>query len=156
MSPPVRDAGPADAASILSIYAPFVEETAVSFETDVPSVDEMAARIEGTSETYPWLVHEDGEVCGYAYACAHRGRAAYRWSVETSAYVAPDARRRGVARALYAALFELLALQGFVRAHAGIAQPNEASERFHAALGFERVGVYPSVGHKRGAWHDVA
>ncbi|RMF81859.1 MAG: N-acetyltransferase family protein, partial [Planctomycetota bacterium] len=93
---------------------------------------------------------------GYAYASPHRVRAAYQWSVEVSAYVHEEARGRGVGRKLYAALFEALRRLGYVNAYAGVTLPNDASERFHAACGFEPVGIYRRVGYKAGAWHDVA
>ncbi|MEO0601129.1 MAG: arsinothricin resistance N-acetyltransferase ArsN1 family B [Myxococcota bacterium] len=152
----LREATAHDAAGIRAIYAPVVEHTAISFEADVPSVGEIAARIGRVQSTTPWLVLDDqGVVEAYAYASPHRAREAYQWSVEVSAYVATTARRRGHARRLYTVLFELLALQGFAMAFAGITLPNEASVGLHASLGFERVGVYPNVGFKHGAWHDV-
>lgn len=152
----VRLAAPADAAGVLAIYEPYVRDTAVSFELDVPTVEAMADRIASTLPARPWLVvADDGVILGYAYAGTHRSRAAYQWSVETSVYVAPEARRRGVARALYGALLEVLRRQGFATALAGIAQPNASSVGFHEALGFRPVGVYPAVGFKAGAWHDV-
>ena len=93
---------------------------------------------------------------GYAYGSMHRERAAYRWSVETSAYVDPGAQRTGIGRALYRALFEALARKGFCNALAGIALPNEPSVAFHRSVGFEPIGVFTKVGRKFGAWHDVA
>ncbi|WP_435177238.1 GNAT family N-acetyltransferase [Halorussus sp. AFM4] len=95
------------------------------------------------------------EIAGYAYAGRHRKRDGYRWSVDVSVYVAERHRRKGVARGLYQSLFEVLRLQGFHNAYAGIALPNEASVGLHESLGFEPVGVYESVGYKRGAWRDV-
>lgn len=157
MNKVLRLAEPADAAGILAIYAPVVRETAISFELEPPSEEEMRRRIETTRERRPWLVCSDGEaVAGYAYAAAHRERPAYQWSVETSVYVHPDHRRRGVAHGLYTALLAALRAQGFANALAGIALPNPASVGFHEACGFRHVGVYHSVGYKLGAWHDVA
>jgi phosphinothricin acetyltransferase len=105
---------------------------------------------------FPWLVWEDaGEIKGYAYASEHRTRKAYQWSVEVSVYVREDARRLGVARALYGRLFEVLKRQGFYNAYAGIALPNDASVALHESLGFQKIGVYKAVGHKFGAWRDV-
>ncbi len=128
----------------------------ISFELEPPTAGDMRRRIEQTLERYPWLVHVDaGRVEGYAYASAHRSRAAYQWSVDVSAYVHEAARRRGVARSLYEALFEILVQQGFYNAYAGIALPNTASVGFHEALGFKLVGIYREVGFKLGAWHDV-
>lgn len=153
----IRPAARKDAAAIADIYAPFVESTTISFETDAPSAHEMAARVERVTKTYPWLVAETGDgLAGYAYASRHRTRAAYRWSVEVAVYIREEARRQGAARALYARLFEILAAQNFHAAFAGIALPNEASLAFHEAMGFEPVGVYREVGYKLGAWRDVS
>lgn len=146
-----------DAPGIHEIYAPIVAETAISFELEVPSIDELAQRVTTLLERYPWLVAEDGgRVTGYAYGSAHRSRAAYGWSTDASLYVHPDAHRQGLGRALYAALFDLLGRQGFTQVFAGIALPNAASEGLHEAVGFTPVGVYRAVGWKLGRWHDVA
>ncbi|HVA36101.1 MAG TPA: arsinothricin resistance N-acetyltransferase ArsN1 family B [Candidatus Dormibacteraeota bacterium] len=153
----MRLAQAADAAQIAAIYAPIVERTAISMEERAPSADEVAARIAATVPTWPWLVADDGGgILGYVYAGRHRERAGYRWAVDTAVYVAERGRRRGVGRALYGALFRLLALQGYHRAYAGIALPNEGSLALHRAVGFEPVGVYRRVGFKLGAWHDVS
>lgn len=152
----VRRASAADAAACLDIYRPYVLDTAVTFETDVPTVEDMAARIEGALATHEWLVLEsDGGIGGYAYAHQFNPRAAYLWSVETSVYVARDRQRTGAGRALYAELLRRLAERGFRRAFAGIAQPNDASNALHGAFGFRPVGRYRRVGWKHGAWHDV-
>lgn len=153
----LRHARESDGAAMWAIYAPYVERTATSFELEAPSIEEMAARVARHSDTHPWLVAEEGgELLGYAYASPHRARAAYQWCVEVSAYVAAVARRRGVARRLYTALFRQLEAQGYVNAYAGIRVPNDESVGFHEALGFVRVALYPRVGWKLGAWHDVA
>lgn len=152
-----------DAADVQGIYAPYVTDSAVSFEQTAPNVAEMADRIDHTTEQYPWLVcvpdagddAETGRVVGYAYASQHRSRAAYRWSVDVSVYVAESVRRGGVATALYTALCEVLRAQNYVNAYAGTALPNPASTGFHAAMGFETVGTYAEVGFKNGAWRDV-
>jgi phosphinothricin acetyltransferase len=94
-------------------------------------------------------------VAGYVYACGHRERAAYRWAVEVTAYVAADYRRRGLGRALYTSLFSILRRQGYFKAFAGITLPNEPSVRLHETLGFEPIGVYRGVGYKLGRWLDV-
>lgn len=156
MIPTIRLARPDDAPAIRDIYAPAVTETIISFEGEPPTEDEMRRRIEDTHLTHPWLVCErHGEIAGYAYASPHRGRAAYRWSVDVSVYVQRDHRRKGGGRGLYESLFAILDLQGFVNAYAGIALPNEASVTLHESLGFEPVGVYEEVGYKHGAWRDV-
>jgi L-amino acid N-acyltransferase YncA len=153
----VRRAHPAqDAAACAAIYAPFVADTPVSFEERPPGEEEMRERIEGLAQRYPWLVAEEaGAVVGFAYASPHRERAAYRWAVDVTVYVAEGSRGRGVGRALYERLLELLAHQGFAVACAGITLPNAASVALHEACGFERVGVYPGIGWKAGAWRDV-
>ncbi len=156
----IRLATPADAPAVRAIYAPHVAQGHASFEADVPPDEEMAARIGRTLARLPWLVATAGEadsgaVVGYAYATAHRDRTAYQWGVEVSVYVHPEAQRRGVGRALYAALHALLAAQGFVNAYAGIALPNPSSVALHEALGYVPVGVYRGVGFKACAWRDV-
>ena len=152
----IRPATPDDAAAVRAIYAPHVTDSATSFETEVPSVDEVRQRIEAVLATHPWLVDEDADgVAGYAYAGPHRARAAYGWAAEVSVYVDGRTRRRGVARGLYDALLERLRAQGFALALAGITLPNPASVGFHEALGFRPVGVFPALGFKHGAWHDV-
>jgi len=153
----IRMAREADARAILAIYAPFCAATAVSFELEPPSEDEIASRIRAVTAYCPWLILEDdGAVTGYAYGGPHNERAAYGWSVDVTVYVAPSHLRRGVGRALYTTLFELLRQQGFFKAYAGVALPNPASTALHEAMGFEPVGVYKGVGYKLGAWRDVA
>lgn len=152
----IRLATAEDAASIAAIYAPIVRETPISFELVPPDADEFRRRIASVLPRKPWLVCvERGRVLGYAYAHAFRDRPAYRWTVETSVYVAEEARRRGVAGALYRDLMARLAAQGFVTAVAGITLPNPASVALHERFGFRPVGVVPRCGFKFGAWHDV-
>ena len=156
MGPIIRLATLDDAEAIRDIYAPFCEATPISFETQAPSVDEMRRRIAKTLESLPWLVQEhQGEIVGYAYASPHRERAAYRWSVDVSAYVRDGHRRTGIGRALYTSLFELLRLQGFHNALAGITLPNPGSVGLHESMGFQSVGIYRRIGFKCGEWHDV-
>jgi phosphinothricin acetyltransferase len=145
-----------DAAQICEIYAPNVTDGFVSFETQAPDAQDMRARIEKTLATHPWLVHDEGgRILGYAYGSRHRERAAYQWSCDVSCYVRPEARGRGVAKALYTQLLARLQAQGFRNAYAGIALPNDASVRLHESVGFEPIGVYRGVGFKNGAWRDV-
>jgi len=152
----IRTATTADAAAIQRIYAPIVRETVISFEYEPPSVEEMAGRIAATLQTHPYLVAvADGEVCGYVYASAHAERAAYRHSVNTTVYIAPEAQRTGVGRALYVELLADLKRRGFHAAFAGIALPNPGSVALHELVGFRPLGVYREVGFKFGAWHDV-
>jgi phosphinothricin acetyltransferase len=155
--PLVRRAVAEDASACVAIYAPYVCDTAITFETEVPTVAEMAARIAAAQATHEWLVAEvDGDVIGYAYAREFKQRAAYRWSVETSVYMSARRRRTGGGRVLYAELLRRLAERGYRRAFAGITQPNDASIDFHRAVGFEPVGRYLRVGWKLDGWHDVA
>ena len=153
----IRMARIADADEIAAIYRPSVTDAATSFEIDAPDGAEMARRIEAVLAVAPWLVciGPAGDIAGYAYAGRHRERPAYQWSVDATVYIRADHRRRGVGRALYGVLFELLRLQGFCVAHAGITLPNAGSVGLHEALGFRPVGVYPAVGWKLGAWRDV-
>jgi phosphinothricin acetyltransferase len=153
----IRLASERDAVAVAAIYAPFCDSRAVSFEITAPSRDEMANRIRTTTAQFPWLVLEDGgTVAGYAYASRHRDRAAYQWAVDAAVYVGDGYRGRGVGRALYTSLFELLTLQGYFKVCAGITLPNPASVGLHEAVGFKLVGVYRGIGYKLGAWHDVA
>ncbi|EME9750193.1 GNAT family N-acetyltransferase [Pseudomonas aeruginosa] len=152
----IRLASPEDAESIQAIYAPVVLNTAISFEEVPPSVEEMRMRILSTMRSYPYLVAvRDGVVLGYAYASQHRARAAYRWAVDVTVYIAQDARRQGVGRALYDVLLPILRRLEYRSAYAGIALPNEGSVGLHQHLGFSCIGVFPKVGYKHGAWHDV-
>jgi phosphinothricin acetyltransferase len=153
----IRPATGHDASAVAGIYAPYVDHTAISFEDVAPGPDEMAARIAKCRAGWEWLVAEvDGAVVGYAYGSEHRARAAYRWSVEVSAYVSRDHHRKGIGRALYRALFAELADRGFCNAFAGITLPNDPSVKLHLSVGFEPIGTFRSIGWKFGRWHDVA
>jgi L-amino acid N-acyltransferase YncA len=153
----IRRATADDAAAIASIYAPYVRASVVSFETEAPDEAEMEGRIAALGDLYPWLVacDEDGSLRGYAYGCAFRTRPAYRFSVETTVYVADGAHRRGIGGLLYRALLALLEAQGFTQAIGAITVPNEASIRLHETLGFVRAGTYEKVGFKLGEWRSV-
>jgi len=152
----IRLAEKKDAEGILDIYRPFVENTAISFETAIPSVGEMENRVVQTMPNYPWLVCLDGNmVAAFAYAGAHRKREAYQWTTEVSVYVHPKYRGRKLATALYISLFEILKWQGFVNALAGIVLPNPASVDFHRALGFRPFARYEKVGFKLGNWQTT-
>lgn len=141
---------------MLAIYAPYVRDTAITFEYEVPTAAEFGARLHHVLPEYPWLVcRAPGQVLGYAYAHRHMERAAYGWNVECSVYVLGSARGRGVGRALYGALLELLRLQGVVNAYGCIAVPNEPSEALHRATGFSLLGHFPASGWKQGRWHDI-
>ena len=156
----IRPACPADAAAIASIYAPEVLTGTASFETEAPTAAEMAARIDKViGAGWPWLVAEaDGAIMGYAYAAQFRDRAAYAQTCENSVYVAAAAHRRGIGKALLAALVDAARAAGFreMIAVIGDGTGNIASRRLHAACGFRDVGMLTSVGRKFGRWLDVA
>ena len=153
----IRNALPArDAAACAAIYAPSVEGSPTSFEEVAPSAADLAARIERVAATHPWLVAESGgEVVGYAYACPHAERPAYRWAADVSIYVAAGRQGEGIGRALYTELLDRLLRQGLRTACAGITLPNPASVALHESLGFARVGVLEKIGWKDGSWRDV-
>jgi L-amino acid N-acyltransferase YncA len=134
-----------------------VNDTPVTFELEAPGEREMAARIAKSSQSHAWLVLEEGgRVVGYAYGGTFNARPAYRWSCEVSVYMEPGRRRSGGGRLLYEALLERLRERGYRVAVAGMTLPNDASVELHRAMGFEPVGTYRGIGHKLGAWHDVA
>jgi L-amino acid N-acyltransferase YncA len=157
-APAVRAADPQrDAHACATIYAPYVTDTAITFETDPPAAQEMTRRIAAAARTHAWLVLEDaGRVVGYAYGGAFNRRAAYRWACEVSVYVELGRRRTGAGTALYGALLAHLARRGLRVAVAGMTLPNDASVGMHRAMGFEPVGTYRRIGFKHGVWHDVA
>ena len=156
MTARIRIAAAFDAADIHAIYTPAVSERPTSFETAVPTIDEMVRRIDETLATYPYIVAEEaGHVIGYVYARRWRARPAYDWDVEITVFVKEGHAGRGVGRAMYRALIEILAAQGFVNAMAAVTVPNDASTRFHASMGFHMAGSFPACGFKLGEWHTV-
>jgi L-amino acid N-acyltransferase YncA len=155
VTPAIRAARAADAAAIAGVYAPYVTDNYASFEAEPPTAEELEARMLAAPRL-PWLVAEEaGALAGYAFASRHRTRAAYRWAVDCSVYLADTARGRGIGRALYQRLIPEVRALGYVTAHAGITLPNPASVGLHEAVGFTPVGVYRNVGYKQGAWRDV-
>ncbi len=152
----IRRAREADAQALLDIYAPYVTDTPVTFETEVPSLAEFTGRIRSVSAEYPYLVCEiGGTIVGYAYAHRYKERAAYQWDAELSVYLDGASRGRGLGKAFYTALIEILVLQNVKTVYGCVLCPNESSERLHDSLGFSRVGVFRSTGYKCGAWRDV-
>lgn len=152
----IRPATANDAAAIAAIYNHYVATTTISFEEQAVEVDEMAGRIENLGARLPWYVFErDGVVIGYAYATPWRVRSAYRFSVESSVYVAPGHSGQGVGTRLYRTLLDDLRARGLQVVIGGIAQPNPASVRLHEAMGFEKVAHFKRVGRKFGQWIDV-
>jgi L-amino acid N-acyltransferase YncA len=153
----VRDAEQIDAHACAAIYAPYVRDTAITFELAPPTVPEMAQRIEDAARRHAWLVLEhERRVVGYAYGGVFNNRPAYRWACEVSVYIELGRRRTGSGRALYQALLARLAQRGYRLAVAGMTLPNESSVGLHRAMGFEPVGTFARVGFKLGRWHDVA
>jgi len=152
----IRIATVDDAAAIASIYAPYVRNTAISFEEVVPTVEDMRSRIMQVLGAYPYLVaEEEGRIVAYAYAGPHGERAAYRWSANVAIYADSMFHRRGLGRALYVRLFRILERQRIHSIFAGITLPNAKSIGLHEAMGLTPVGTYRQVGFKFGQWHDV-
>lgn len=152
----IRSVNINDASNILAIYAPYITDTFITFETEVPTLEEFTKRIEDIKKEYPYIVCEmDGKVVGYAYASKHRERSAYKYSVEVSVYIAPDYQHKGIGKELYRSLFELLKGYNYYNAYAVIALPNEKSVGLHKAFGFSEVGIYHNVGYKNGRWLNV-
>lgn len=152
----IRAAKPTDIPAMLSIYAYFVENTAVSFEYVLPTQEEFLRRFEEHAAMYPWLVwEEDGEVLGYAYAGRAFERAAYAWNAEISCYLAERVRGKGIGRRLYAEIESILKKQGCRKVFAVVTSANEASVKFHEAIGYRPVAIYQNVGYKLGGWYDV-
>ena len=153
-----------DAKELLSIYAYYVEKTAISFEYDVPSIDEFRNRIVTISEKYPYIkaVNDEGLILGYAYANTFKGRSAYDWSVETTVYVRKDMRRTGTGKALYQALEEILSSMGILNMNACIAVTSKEDRHltndsfyFHEKMGFKLVGTFHDIGYKYDTWYDM-
>jgi L-amino acid N-acyltransferase YncA len=145
-----------DAPGMLDIYVPFILNSGVTQETEVPSVQEFQQRINSNLAERPWLVCElDNEIAGYAYAGKHRDRKGYQWCTEPSVYISENYYGFGIANALYSALFDILRIQGYVNAYAVITLPNDRSVAFHKKFGFDHLTVYKKIGYKLGQWHDV-
>ena len=152
----IRVARTTDAAPILEIYSPYIINTSFTFETEVPSIEIFAQRINSYLENWPWLVYEiDGTIAGYAYGTRHRERVAYQWCVETSVYIHDNFQKTGIGTALYEAMFKILQHQGFRNAYAGINLPNDKSVTFHEKCGFKWFAEYRNVGYKLGQWKTV-
>ena len=145
-----------DAEDINKIYSPVVITNAASFDVIPPTVEEMKRKILKTIKTLPWIVCEyNNTLVGYCYACQHRDREAYNWSVELAVYVHHDWHKRGIAKLLYTKLFEILKILGYYNIYAGITSQNTGSVAFHRKMGMEEIGVFKNVGYKLNKWHDV-
>ncbi len=156
MSRTIRRATLDDCSAMIEIYRPSIEASCASFELETPTVGDFSNRLEQALVNHEWLVMEIASaVVGYAYGHAHRARAAYQYSVETSVYIHRDFHSQGIGRQLYTELLHVLAGKGFHNAYAGITLPNPASIALHESLGFEAIGVFREVGYKRNQWHDV-
>ena len=159
----IQVASPEDAPELLSIYAPYVRETSVTFEYDVPSPEEFTQRVVRTLEKYPYLkAVKDGQIIGYAYASPFHTRAAYAWGAEGSVYVRRDMRRGGVGRALYQALENALRMQNIYNINACIASVDvedeyltRSSVLFHQQMGYRMVGEFFKCGYKFGRWYNM-
>ncbi len=152
----VRQATVQDVPQILEIYAPYVENTAISFEYEVPSLNAFTRRFLGITEQFPWLVwEEDGLILGYAYGSLPFERAAYQWCAEASVYLCPQAQGRGIGKQLYAALEQRLQAQGYRKVYAIITTANEKSIAFHRAVGYRHTATMPDCGFKLGQWHGT-
>lgn len=152
----IRIATEADVPAILAIYTPYVTDTTITFEYDVPTLEEFYTRFRTVTERFPWLVwEEDGQILGYAYACLPFERAAYRWCAEPSIYLKPEAKGRGIGKKLYLALEEILKFQGCQILLALVTGENTASVRFHEKMGYHMAGELKHSGYKFGRWCSV-
>ena len=152
----IRTANVNDAEELLKIYAPYVVKTSVSFEYEVPSVNEFRERIASTLKRYPYLAAEcNGKLVGYAYLSKFKERKAYQFCAETSIYLAEDCRGKGIGKLLYDELEKMAKKQGILNLNACIAYPNPQSEAFHEKLGYKKIAHFSKCGYKFGKWHDM-
>lgn len=152
----VRLATKNDAAALIEVYSPNILKTAISFETEIPSVEDFEKRIEKCLQRFPWIVCVvDEKIAGYVYASSHRDRDAYQWSCECSVYVHESFKGKKIGQQLYELLFTLLKQQGLRNVYAGITLPNDASANLHEKCGFQKFVTYENVGYKFGKWHSV-
>ena len=159
----IRSASVNDAEALLKIYAYYVENTAITFEYDVPTLEEFQKRITNTLKKYPYLVVEkEGTILGYAYAGVFKDRAAYDWSAEVTIYLSRKATKCGIGRKLYEALETEMKKRGFLNLYACIGYPVEEDEyltknsaQFHAHLGYRFVGEFHQCGYKFGRWYNM-
>lgn len=152
----IRTVKLSDAQAILDIYAPYITNTTVTFEYQVPSLEAFTKRIDTISKEYPYLVwEEDGKILGYAYGSKYAEREAYRFSTDLSIYLCPDSHGKKIGTQLYSILLDLLQKEGYRTLYAVISHPNLPSEGFHKALGFEEFALFKKTGYKFGKWIDV-
>lgn len=152
----IRMANKQDIPRILEIYAPYIENTAISFEYEVPALEAFTERFIGITAQFPWLVwEENGVISGYAYGSLPFERAAFQWSAEASIYLCPEAQGKGIGKKLYDALEQLLQKQGYKKVYAIITTANEASIAFHKAVGYRHTATMPDCGYKLGSWYGI-
>ncbi|MCW3124362.1 MAG: phosphinothricin acetyltransferase [Bacteroidetes bacterium] len=146
----------ADYPQVLAVYAPYALHTAITFEYDVPSLDEFSQRLRTISHLYPILVCEvEGTVAAYCYGSMHRFKTAYQWSVESTIYISEAYQNKGLGSILYSCLFDILRLQGFINVYAGVSVPRGQSDKFHHRFGFKELCVFEKIGYKHDQWHDL-
>lgn len=152
----IRMADLEDAEEILKIYEPYILNTVITFEYDTIPVPVFKERMKKIMSQFPWLVcHVDGRLAGYAYCSPHYERAAFAWDCECTVYLAEEYKRRGIASALYQALFELVRKQGYYNIYALICDSNESSIYLHLQQGFKKMGTYYNTGFKLGEWRNL-
>jgi L-amino acid N-acyltransferase YncA len=152
----MRMANENDAEEILRVYAPYINDTVITFEYEIPTINEFKNRIRKISLDYPYLVCTlDEKIIGYAYSYRYKERAAYQWNVELSVYIDNSYLHCGIGKALYSALIEISKLQNIQNIYGGVTYPNKNSEKLHEYFSFKKLGVYHNTGYKFGKWHDV-
>ncbi|WP_167955192.1 GNAT family N-acetyltransferase [Anaerosporobacter faecicola] len=152
----IRFATVDDAAAILAVYAPYIRQTTITYEYEVPTVEEFRTRMQEILSFFPYLVYEEeGRIVGYAYASKHHERAAFMWGAEISIYVEGTHHGNGIAGLLYDQMMEYLYKQGIYKVYALIDSPNEKSEQFHKKRGFQEIGCLPKTAYKLGKWCDL-
>lgn len=145
-----------DSKEILAIYAPYIKETVITFEYDIPSLEEFTNRVVTISKNMPYIVAtNNNEIIGYGYASLYRERRAYAWAVELSIYVDNTKKQRGVGTKIYDAILGLLKELGYCRVYSCVTYPNPPSIAFHTKYGFQEIGVFHKAGYKFGKWFDI-
>jgi len=152
----IRSATEVDAPALLEIYAPYILNTAITFEYRVPTIEEFSSRIKSISQKYPYLVAEDDDkIVGYAYASTYNSRDAYNWTAEVSIYIDEQSRNQGIGSRLYKELERRLLKQNVVNLLACITEQNTSSVSFHEKIGYKAVGTFKKVGFKFDTWYDI-
>ena len=145
-----------DVSAILDIYAPYVLNTAITFEYDVPTLSEFEARFRAITKDFPWLVwEEDGKILGYAYAERPFARAAYSWAADLAIYLTKDAQRNGIGKSLYTAVEDIIRKQGYCLCYGVVTSENKQSCAFHEAMGYQKAAIFENCGFKFGQWYGT-